>query len=75
MSGWDAANESIAAASEPFGCAVAMMALSGQALTHAMQPTHFSAMKAGISGERALKSRMPARLRGDEAAPHAHVGR
>src|ERR1035437_5082876 len=59
-SGWVAANASIAVASEDFGCAVARMALSGQALTQAMQPTHWSATNLGIIGDRALKSRMPA---------------
>ncbi len=39
-------------ASEPFGWAVAMIALSGQAETQAMQPTHCSAMNCGICGER-----------------------
>jgi hypothetical protein len=50
----------IAAASEPSGWAVAKMALSGQALTQAMQPTHCSATNCGISGDRLLKSRTPA---------------
>src|SRR5450756_2642569 len=66
--GWEAANDPIALASEPLGWAVAMMALSGQALTQAMQPTHFAAARAGINGERLLKSRVlavagPMRLR------------
>ena len=58
--GWAAANFSIAAASAAFGWAVAKMALSGQALTQAMQPTHCSATNCGISGERLLKSRVAA---------------
>ncbi len=51
------------------------MALSGQALTQAMQPTHFSATNCGISGDRVLKSRMPAVAGRDQAAADAHVGR
>ena len=54
------ANAPIAGSSCVSGTATARMAVSGQALTHAMQPTHCSAMNSGMCAERLLKSRTAA---------------
>ena len=55
-----AAKATIAGVRSPAGCAVAKMALSGQADTHAMQPTHFSAISCGMRGDSVEKSRTAA---------------
>ena len=61
---------SIALASEPLGWAVAMMALSGQALTQAMQPTHFSASNCRDQRREGAEVADAGGGRSDEAAPH-----
>jgi hypothetical protein len=52
-----------------------MMALSGQALTQAMQPTHFSASKGRDQRRKRGEVAGAGGGGGDEAAPYALVGR
>ena len=56
--GWLAANVSTAGATCDSGTTQARIALSGQALTQAMQPTHMSISTSGIRGASRLKSRV-----------------
>ena len=59
-SGWAAANASILRSVSDSGRAIPRIAVSGQALTQVMQPTHFSRRKSGMRGARWLKSRVAA---------------
>ena len=57
---WSAANATMLDSRALAGVATANNAVSGQTLTHAMQPTQASKSNAGISAERPEKSRTAA---------------
>jgi hypothetical protein len=71
---WADAQVSMSGATAGSGTTRARMAVSGQAATQAMQPTHLSSRNSGMRGARRLKSRVAASRADVERARPASAG-